>query len=230
MRFEQTERMVVMAKRIIGLAVGLSVFIFSTMSCYALTWTCTGTDPTYYWDEGSISFESNGAYCTTADITGSVSAAISQADKDYIVNTILNSTILSSIRTYSLNAQNMLNGSSNGGKSLALTYDKANTAATNAANAKASADKAAANALLPDTIKVVKGQAFTEVVRGVISGSASGVSAVPITGTICSRITGTASTFASTGVFVIKIGGNELMFKVIDAPNTSYSAQVNFGS
>ena len=97
------------------MTVFLTVFGFVGTSAYAdLTWTCTqykqgrsttslNTENINSSNERRFDTDTIGV-CYTANITGSISAQISQADKDYITNTILNSTILSNIQTQATNA------------------------------------------------------------------------------------------------------------------------------
>ncbi len=228
-------------KRIISSVICLFMFgavlSFSSPKAYAdLTWTCMEVHFNTYNSENGIIYHSetkqipysnfsvyNGrdgvsAYCTSANITGSVSAAITEAEKQDIANRIINSTRLQNIEGY-------LDGTKNGGKSLAAAYDRANAAAANAANAKTSADAAKAAAERPDVFRVVKGQAFSEIMYGEINGTSGGVTASSTAGSGYTTITGTLST---AGVQTITIGGKALLFKVVEAPTTSYKAAVSF--
>ncbi len=240
-------------KRIISSVICLSmfvaVFVFSAPKASAdLSWTCTqyrAYSMYENWDpvngeyiEGidsrtidadtpwSDTFDDNRnasditapTFCYTANISGSVSAAITEAEKQDIANRIINSTRLQNIETYSKGAKEILDGTANGGKSLSATYDRANTAAANAVEAKEAAER-------PNVFRVVKGQAFTEIMYGEINGSSGGVTATSAAGSGYTTITGTINT---AGVKTITIGGKTLLFKVVEAPTTSYKAAVSF--
>ena len=137
-------------------------------------------------------------------------ASISDADKQNIADRVTSSTVIQTILTEVQNARKLLDGTSNAGKSLAATYDQAKLAAER-----------------PNVFRVIKGQAFTEIMYGEINGTSSGVTATSIAGLGYTTLTGTLNT---EGVQKITIGGKDLLFKVAPTPSTGAPATVIFGS
>ena len=137
-------------------------------------------------------------------------------------------------KTAAENAQNILNGTSNGGKSLAATYDQAAGAKTSADAAKTAAEAG------QNVIKAVKNQVFNEIMYGAVANTGNygdttnkvndWVSTVKgtdeTTGKIYTEISGK---FTTTGMKKIVVGGSLLLFKVIDSPTTGTPATVIFG-
>lgn len=139
-------------------------------------------------------------------------------DTNAIANAVVGKQAIIDIKTDAAAAKNMLNGTGNGNKSLAATYDVVNEAR---------------NALRKKAIKVISGVSFTEVVYDELNNATNnGVTATPsVAGLGYTVLTGALSGEGiQMATFTSKTDGQSrgILFNVIPAPTLQTTASVKF--